>query len=174
MLTPQDEPLGLEPEPALAPAGHDDVCGLGEPGLGQRLARAGDVGVHLAGLHVRAVRQVFELQPALLVLGQRLISLALEGERPQHGPGAAVAEVDEAVLTGLEPDREERWPDVLSFVAALASAPGVTEPSVLQRPHPPARRRRGAGLPATLLIALCLAVALATFGASYAVVELLQ
>ena len=79
-----------------------------------------------------------------------------------------------AVLTGLEPDREERWPDVLSFVAALASAPGVTEPSVLQRPHPPARRRRGAGLPATLLIALCLAVALATFGASYAVVELLQ
>ncbi len=83
-------------------------------------------------------------------------------------------EVDEAVLTGLEPDREERWPDVLSFVAALASAPGVTEPSVLQRPHPPARRRRGAGLPATLLIALCLAVALATFGASYAVVELLQ
>ena len=31
-------------------------------------------------------------------------------------------EVDEAILRGLEPDREDRWPDVLSFVEALAAA----------------------------------------------------
>ena len=35
-------------------------------------------------------------------------------------------------------------------------------------------RQRAAGLPAAMLVVLCLVVALATFGASYAVVELLQ
>ncbi|MBF4770478.1 serine/threonine protein kinase [Nocardioides agariphilus] len=83
-------------------------------------------------------------------------------------------EVDDAILVGLEPDREHRWPDVLSFVAALAAAaPGVQAPSVLMRP-PPRRDVARAGVPAALLAALCVVVALATFGASYAVVELLQ
>jgi hypothetical protein len=83
-------------------------------------------------------------------------------------------EVDDAILRGLEPDREARWPDVGSFVEALAAAvPGApatlyTAPSTL-RTAP-----RAAGLPAALLVALCLVVAIAMFGASYAVVELMQ
>ncbi len=85
-------------------------------------------------------------------------------------------EVDEVILTGLQPDRDDRWPDVLTFVAALSSAaPQVAVPSVLERPRPPRRgAARAAGVPAALLLALCLVVALATFGASYAVVEMLQ
>jgi serine/threonine protein kinase len=83
------------------------------------------------------------------------------------------ADVDDAVLGGLEPDREDRWPDVLSFVAALAAAaPGVATPSVLVRPRP--RRPRRGGAPLAIVLALCVLVALATFGASYAVVELLE
>jgi serine/threonine protein kinase len=91
-------------------------------------------------------------------------------------PSAYVAvppEVDEAILRGLEPDRDQRWPDVMSFVDALTSAAGIPAP---ERPTAVGRSTpgRAAGLPVALLVALCLAVALATFGASYAVVELLQ
>jgi eukaryotic-like serine/threonine-protein kinase len=85
-------------------------------------------------------------------------------------------EVDEAILRGLEPDREDRWPDVMSFVEALAAtAPGA--PTSLTGPGGAPRRThpsRSAGLPAAILVALCVVVVLATFGASYAVVELLQ
>jgi serine/threonine protein kinase len=85
-------------------------------------------------------------------------------------------EVDEAILRGLEPDREDRWPDVVSFVEALAAtAPGAPATLYTQagipRRYPPSR---STGLPAAMLLVLCLVVVLATFGASYAVVELLQ
>ena len=85
-------------------------------------------------------------------------------------------EVDEVILRGLEPDREDRWPDVQSFVEALAAtAPGA--PATLYTRAGTPRRTPpspSAGLPAAMLVVLCLVVALATFGASYAVVELLQ
>jgi len=79
-------------------------------------------------------------------------------------------EVDEAILRGLEPDREARWPDVGSFVEALAAAVPGAPATLYTAPTTP----RTAGLPAALLVALCLVVAIATFGASYAVVELMQ
>ncbi len=85
-------------------------------------------------------------------------------------------EVDEAILRGLEPDREARWPDIQSFVDALAAtAPGApvtlyASPRALR--STPAPRR--AAVPAAILVMLCLVVVLATFGASYAVVEMLS
>jgi serine/threonine protein kinase len=85
-------------------------------------------------------------------------------------------EVDATILRGLEPDREDRWPDVLSFGGALAATtPGA--PATLYTQDGTPRRapaRRHGGVPAGLLVVLCLVVVLATFGASYAVVELLQ
>ena len=87
--------------------------------------------------------------------------------------------VDEAILRGLEPDREDRWPDVASFVEALmATAPaamdGITVVGARPRPAAPPPRSSAAGLPSALLAVLCVVVALAMFGASYAVVSLLQ
>jgi serine/threonine protein kinase len=89
------------------------------------------------------------------------------------------ADVDEAILRGLEPDRDDRWPDIASFVEALTAAAPEAVPSttvVGLRPQTPARprRRTGGELPAALLAVLCLVVALAMFGASYAVVSLLE
>ncbi len=85
-------------------------------------------------------------------------------------------EVDEAILRGLEPDREDRWPDVVSFAEALAATAPAAHTSLSPLPGPPRRTHpsRSPGLPAALLVVLCLVVVLATFGASYAVVELLQ
>ena len=92
------------------------------------------------------------------------------------------AGVDEAVLRGLEPDREDRWPDVQSFADALADAVPGQPPSLYDQPDrvgtTDARASRTprttTGRQALLLLALCLVVALAMFGASYAVVEMLQ
>ncbi len=88
-------------------------------------------------------------------------------------------EVDEAILRGLAPDREDRWPDIASFVEALmATAPDAVGSSTIVglRPRttvPPPRRSR-AGVPTALMALLCIVVALAMFGASYAVVSSFQ
>ena len=84
-------------------------------------------------------------------------------------------EVDEVILRGIEPDRDDRWTDVLSFVEALAAAVPGAPVSLYERTQPPrSRTSRPAGLSAAMLAVLCLVVLVATFGASYAVVELLQ
>jgi serine/threonine protein kinase len=83
-------------------------------------------------------------------------------------------EVDAAILRGLEPDREARWPDVGSFVEALAAAVPGAPATLYTATSTPRTTPRAAGLPAALLVALCLVVAIAMFGASYAVVELMQ
>jgi serine/threonine protein kinase len=83
-------------------------------------------------------------------------------------------EVDEAILRGLEPDREARWPDVSSFVEALAAAVPGAPATLYTAPGTLRTETRAAGLPAALLVTLCLVVAIAMFGASYAVVELIQ
>jgi serine/threonine protein kinase len=90
--------------------------------------------------------------------------------------------VDEALLRGLDPDRDSRWPDVTSFVDALASAdpdesgpgdpPGRATASVASVPRKPAPAASGPQVP--VLVVLCIVVALAMFGATYAVVTLLQ
>jgi serine/threonine protein kinase len=93
-------------------------------------------------------------------------------------PPSSVAEVpaalDEVVLRAVAPDREDRWPDVASFTAALTAA--TRSPSRLQS-VPPARdkvpARRGPGLAARQW-ALVLAVLLVTFAAAFAVTLLLR
>ena len=51
-------------------------------------------------------------------------------------------EVDEAILRGLEPDREARWPDIQSFVDALAATrTGGAGDAVRVAPIPAAGRR---------------------------------
>ena len=79
------------------------------------------------------------------------------------------------ILRGIEPDREDRWTDVLSFVEALAAAVPGAPVSLYERAQPPrSRGSRPAGLSTAMLAVLCLVVLVATFGASYAVVEMLQ
>jgi serine/threonine protein kinase len=84
--------------------------------------------------------------------------------------------VDDAILRGLEPEREDRWPDVSSFVDALAGGDEAGYASIHERPRTPrpVAATPSAGLPAALLIALCVVVALAAFGAAYGAVRMLQ
>jgi serine/threonine protein kinase len=91
-------------------------------------------------------------------------------------------EVDAALLRGLDPDRDSRWPDVTSFVEALASCvpdeptsgdrPDRPSASVTPRPPKPSPATGGPQVP--VLVVLCIVVALAMFGATYAVVNMLQ
>jgi serine/threonine protein kinase len=85
-------------------------------------------------------------------------------------------QVDDAILGGLEPDRDGRWPDVLSFVEELAGVDGgaPTAGTDRSRTSRPRTAARSAGVPSALLLALCLVVALASFGAAYVVVGMLQ
>jgi serine/threonine protein kinase len=98
------------------------------------------------------------------------------------------AAVDDVLLRGLEPDREHRWPDVGSFVAALrAAAPGHRpadegEPTrwqssrtVLEPPGPPAPTPRSskAGSRAVWTLVVLLVFA-AAFGAAYSGTLLLR
>jgi len=85
-------------------------------------------------------------------------------------------EVDEAILRGLEPDRDDRWPDIASLVEALtACAPDeVTSIVPRTRTQPAARRTSRVSSSVAVLAVMCVVVALAMFGASYAVVSLLQ
>ena len=83
--------------------------------------------------------------------------------------------VDEAVLRALAHDREERWPTVRAFVEALQHATPDSGHTLYVSPAPysvsleqapPRERDRGS----TVLLALvCLLVAVAAFGAAYAV-----
>jgi eukaryotic-like serine/threonine-protein kinase len=91
------------------------------------------------------------------------------------------AEVDEVVLRGLEPDREDRWPEVRSFVNALqALAPGRTLlVSPADRPRDSGaldqagKERAPAG--SRLLLALaCVAVFLVCFGGALVLTETLR
>jgi eukaryotic-like serine/threonine-protein kinase len=91
------------------------------------------------------------------------------------------AEVDDVVLRGLEPDREDRWPNVRSFVNAFqALAPGtghtllVSPPDVpLSRSRTPETSRPSAGSKA-LLVLICLAVFLGCFGGALVITEQLH
>jgi serine/threonine protein kinase len=77
--------------------------------------------------------------------------------------------VDDVVLRGLAPDREERWPDVRSFVNALqATAPERAHTLLVSPPHYGRSDTRDAppsGL-RILVTLMCLAVFLACFGAA--------
>ena len=86
-------------------------------------------------------------------------------------------EVDAAILRGLEPDRENRWPDVASFVDALsACAPdaGTTYGGLDPRGSALAQRGKAGDQAMVVLAVWCLVVAVATFGTAWAVVSLLR
>jgi serine/threonine protein kinase len=89
-------------------------------------------------------------------------------------------EVDEIVLRGLEPDREERWADVKSFVNSfqavvpgsgrtlLVSPPAMPRYSGTSADEPAEEPRRGSRL---YLALACVAVFLVCFGGALALTE---
>jgi serine/threonine protein kinase len=86
--------------------------------------------------------------------------------------------VDDVVLRGLAADRDDRWPDVASFVSALRAAAPATAGTVIA---PPARRgartvpsRPSRAGSRALLVLLCLAVFVACFAVALAVTRQLR
>ena len=91
------------------------------------------------------------------------------------------AEVDDIVLRGLEPDREDRWPDVRSFVNALQTlAPGRTLlVSPADRPRSTVtiddtRADDAPGGSRLLLVLACVATFLVCFGGALVLTEALH
>jgi serine/threonine protein kinase len=91
--------------------------------------------------------------------------------------------VDHVLLRAIHPDREQRWPDVVSFTRALArtatpdpeptAARPVVQVTRLVEPEvepAPSDARRSP----VLLVLLCLLVLAVTFGASYALTSYLR
>ena len=86
-------------------------------------------------------------------------------------------EVDDVVLRGLAPEREERWPDVRSFVNAFqATAPERGHTLLVSPPHYVRATTGESARPGSrLLVALvCLAVFVACFGAALVVTQQLR
>ncbi len=107
--------------------------------------------------------------------------VSLELPAPPSEIADVPTEVDDLVLRGLEPDREDRWPDVRSFVNALQTlARGRTLlVSPADRPRntgtfdDPQDERASTG--SRLLLALtCLAVFLVCFGGAFVLTETLR
>jgi serine/threonine protein kinase len=76
-------------------------------------------------------------------------------------------EVDEVVLRGLAPDREDRWPDVRSFVNAFQATAPERAHTLLVSPPGYQRLATGDSAPAgsrLLFALLCLAVFVVCFG----------
>jgi serine/threonine protein kinase len=92
------------------------------------------------------------------------------------------ASVDEVVLRGLAPDREDRWPSVRAFVNAFqAVTPGsertllVSPPDVSSRPVSGSAEAKPTSTGSKVLLALvCLAVFLACFGGALAATQQLR
>jgi serine/threonine protein kinase len=87
------------------------------------------------------------------------------------------SEVDDVVLRGLAHEREERWPDIQSFVAALqATSPGRARTLLVAAPDRPhaAREDAPASGSRTLLALLCLAVFVVCFVGALVVTQQLR
>jgi serine/threonine protein kinase len=86
--------------------------------------------------------------------------------------------IDDVVLRGLAPDREERWPDVSSFVRAFQSMAPERASTLLVSPPEYRRRTTDDREPASgsrLLLALsCLAVFVACFGGALVLTQQLR
>jgi eukaryotic-like serine/threonine-protein kinase len=93
-------------------------------------------------------------------------------------------EVDGVVLRGLEPDREDRWPNIRAYVNALHSlAPGTGHTLLVSPPdYPPYRSdepisgERSAATPGSRLLVtlVCLAVFLGCFGGALVLTQQLH
>jgi eukaryotic-like serine/threonine-protein kinase len=85
--------------------------------------------------------------------------------------------VDDVVLRALAPDREKRWPDVLSFVNALQATAPEREHTLLVSPAYPGPATAGEPARPTsrvLVVLVCLAVFVACFGAALVVTQQLR
>jgi serine/threonine protein kinase len=85
--------------------------------------------------------------------------------------------VDEVLLRALEPDPEDRWPDMVSFVSALRAAMPTPEPQdreALTLWAMPRVAPRPAARPAWAPWLLTLLVFVAAFGSSYTVATLVR
>jgi serine/threonine protein kinase len=101
----------------------------------------------------------------------------LEPPAPPSELADVPAALDDVVLRGLAPDRDDRWPDVRSFVNAFqamvpdrASTLLVSPPEQVRRPTadaPPSGSR-------VLLTLVCLAVFVACFGGALAATQQLR
>jgi serine/threonine protein kinase len=86
--------------------------------------------------------------------------------------------VDDVLLRGLEPDPEDRWPDMVSFVSALRAAMPTPEPTdresltLWAMPRVSPRRAPAAAVLAPWLVTLLVFVA--AFGAAYTVTTLVR
>jgi serine/threonine protein kinase len=80
--------------------------------------------------------------------------------------------VDEVVLRGLNPDRDERWPDVRSFVRSLQSSPDAHS-TVMVSPGELTRRTEDRTAPGSrmLLTLACVLVFLVFFGGALVVTQ---
>lgn len=89
------------------------------------------------------------------------------------------AEVDDVVMRGLARQREDRWPDIQSFVEALqATSPGRARTLLVPAPDrsrdsPGVRREEAAGSRALLLL-LCVGVFVACFAGALLVTQQLR
>jgi serine/threonine protein kinase len=86
-------------------------------------------------------------------------------------------EVDDVILRGLAPDREERWPDVRSFVNAFQATAPDSAHTLLVSPPGEARRATGDENPAgsrVLLWLSCAAVFVACFVGALVVTQQLR
>jgi serine/threonine protein kinase len=86
-------------------------------------------------------------------------------------------EVDDVILRGLAPDREERWPDVRSFVNAFQATAPDSAHTLLVSPPGEARRATGDENPAgsrVLLWLSCVAVFVACFVGALVVTQQLR
>jgi eukaryotic-like serine/threonine-protein kinase len=85
--------------------------------------------------------------------------------------------VDEVVLGGLAPDREERWPDVRSFVSALqATAPDRAHTLLVSPPDYPRRATEDSAPSGSRVLfgLMCLAVFVACFGVALVATQQLR
>jgi serine/threonine protein kinase len=91
----------------------------------------------------------------------------LEPPEPPSELADVPSTVDAVVMRGLAPDREERWPDVRSFVDAFQATAPARADTLLVSPPDRASPSTEASVPAgsrLLLALICLAVFLTCFG----------
>jgi serine/threonine protein kinase len=112
----------------------------------------------------------------------------LQPPAPPSGLSGVSTDVDEVVLRGLAPDREERWPDIRSFIRALQAVVPTGESTLLVSPpelgsasFSPSTPTPvpAAGAPARsgsrlLLVLACLAAFVVCFGGALAATEQLH
>jgi eukaryotic-like serine/threonine-protein kinase len=120
----------------------------------------------------------YHLLTGRLAHGGTIADLAnLEPPSPPSEHAELPSGIDDVVLRGLAPDREERWPDVQSFVRAFQSMAPERASTLLVSPPEYRRAAADTSTPSgsRLLFALaCLAVFVACFGGALVLTQQLR